>query len=78
MILLAGDQADFLTDPDELENLELTRGLPRGAPLRRQDTRPAMIVYRGQQITVQFASTGGLEISFVADPRRRVARYLFC
>lgn len=66
-IPLSGDEAEFVTDLREIENLESTRSLAPGTALRRQDTKPAVIVHRGQQITVQFAASGGLEVTFIAE-----------
>ena len=66
-IAVAGDEQELIKELPEIENLELTRSLAAGSTLRRSDTKPALLVFRGQQITVQLLTTSGLEVSFAAE-----------
>lgn len=57
----------FVTDLRGHEHSELARTLQPGEPLRASDLRPAVLVRRGDAVTLTVRTSGGLEITLRAE-----------
>lgn len=57
----------FVTDLKGHEHSELARTLQPGEPLRASDLRPALLVKRGDAVTLTVRTSGGLEITLRAE-----------
>ena len=62
---VAGAQtgAMLLTDPAQLQHMELARDVKAGTVLKLSDIRPAMMVRKGQQVLLKIGASSAFQIS---------------
>lgn len=62
-----GMEGQLMTDINSLVNMELVRDLAPNSPLRTFDVKPAVLVKRGQEVTVTAGDGQGFQISLRAE-----------
>ena len=59
--------SNFITDAGELGTSEFSRNSKAGEPLKRSDLKAAMLIRRGQTVTVTLVTRSGIELTFRAE-----------
>jgi flagella basal body P-ring formation protein FlgA len=67
---LPASDTQLVTDPREVQNMELLRDWPANTPLRSYDVKPTQLVKRGQQVLVSIGEGRGFQITVRAEAQQ--------
>jgi flagella basal body P-ring formation protein FlgA len=67
---LPSSDTQLVSDPREVQNMELLRDWPANTPLRSYDVKPTQLVKRGQQVLVSIGEGRGFQITVRAEAQQ--------